>query len=40
VLQVHNVICSKCKDEFGILGIRYQCILCKHYNLCSNCEAK
>jgi hypothetical protein len=35
---VHNIICSNCKDEFGILGIRYQCIICSHFNLCSGCE--
>jgi hypothetical protein len=35
---VHQIVCSSCKDEFGILGIRYQCILCEHFNLCSGCE--
>jgi len=37
-LLVHSVICSKCKDDFGILGIRYQCILCDNFDLCSTCE--
>ena len=36
--MVHSAICSKCRDEFGIIGIRYQCILCDHFNLCSTCE--
>ena len=39
-LLVHGVICSSCEDEFGIMGVRYQCLLCDNFNLCSNCEDK
>lgn len=37
--MVHGVICTHCRDEFGIMGVRYQCIFCDRFNLCSNCEA-
>jgi len=39
-LIYHNVICYSCKDEYGIIGIRYQCILCDNFNICEACEAK
>ena len=37
-LLQHKVMCSICKDEYGILGIRYQCLLCENFNLCSTHE--
>ena len=36
-LVVHESICSNCKDDFGIIGVRYQCVLCDNFNLCSAC---
>lgn len=33
-----SIICSNC--EFPIVGVRYKCLNCPKYNLCSNCEKK
>jgi hypothetical protein len=33
------VICHECKDEYGIIGVRYQCLYCENYNICEKCEA-
>ena len=34
----HNIKCNKCNED-NIKGIRYKCLQCKSFNLCSNCEA-
>lgn len=33
-----SIVCSHC--EFPIVGVRYKCLNCPKYNLCSNCEKK
>ena len=39
-LVQHETMCSICRDDYGILGDRYQCIFCESFNLCSSCEQK
>jgi hypothetical protein len=28
---------SNSKKEYGILGMRWQCVICDDYNLCTDC---
>lgn len=39
-LVYHGVICSECRDEYGIIGVRYQCVFCEGFNLCEKCEGR
>lgn len=34
-----DIKCNQCNEE-NIKGIRYKCLQCQNFNLCSNCEAK
>lgn len=40
MLVYHGVICSECRDEYGIIGVRYQCLFCEGFNLCEKCEGR
>lgn len=37
-LVYHEKRCSKCKDDYGIIGDRYECLLCDGFHLCQKCE--
>ena len=37
-VKYHPAICDQCNGQ--IAGIRYYCLQCRNYDLCSNCEEK